>query len=77
MELFLLAEQACLRPVQDRRQLAAGEGIALHAVQRQQIAHLVVGLVGGEAPLESLEIEIVHAGGQRLKIAAISQGQGF
>ena len=76
VELLLLAEQARLLPVQDRRQLAAGEGIALHAVQRQQLAHLVVGLVGGEAPLEGLEIEIVHAGGQRLKIAAVAQGQG-
>ena len=77
VELLLLAEQPRLRPVQDRRQLAAGEGIALHAVQRQQIAHLVVGLVGGKTPLEGLEIEIVHAGGQRLEVGAIAQRQGF
>jgi hypothetical protein len=74
--LLLQAEQPRLRPVQDCRQLAAGEGIALHAMQRQQIAHQVVGLVGGKAPLEGLEIEIVHAGGQRLKIVAFAQGQG-
>ena len=77
VELLLLAEQARLRPVQDRRQLAAGEGIALHAVQRQQLAHLVVGLLGGETPLEGLEIEIVHSGGQRLEVGAIAQRQGF
>ena len=78
VELLLLqVDQPPLRPVQDRRQLAAGEGIALHAVQRQQLAHLVVCLVGGEAPLEGLEIEIVHAGGQRLEVGAIAQRQGF
>jgi hypothetical protein len=42
-------------------------------VQRQQLAHLVVGLLAGKAPLEGLEIEIVHSGGQRLEIAAIAQ----
>ena len=77
VELLLQVEQPRLWPVQDRRQLAAGEGIALHAVQRQQLAHLVVGLVVGKAPLEGLEIEIVHAGGQRFEVGAIAQRQGF
>jgi len=53
--------------------LAAGEGIALHAVHRQQLAHLAVDLLAGKAPLEGLEIEIVQAGGQRLEVGAIAQ----
>ena len=77
VELLLQAEQPRLRPVQDRRQLVAGEGIALNAVQRQQLAHLVVGLLAGEAPLEGLQIEIFHSGGQRLEVGAIAQRQGF
>ncbi len=46
-------------------------------MHRQQLAHLVVDLLAGKAPLEGLEIEIVHAGGQRFEVGAIAQRQGF